>query len=82
MGTRFWIIRFFTVFVGAFIIIAGAQLVKGHTTNYAAYQGLIWAAIAAAVFTSARIYQSRRGQHCEICKDTPEMQKEATSLEK
>jgi hypothetical protein len=46
---------------------------KGHSLQYASTQGAIWGSISAAVFTIARIYQSRRKQHCALCKDTPEM---------
>jgi hypothetical protein len=72
MGTAFWIRRFLLVFASALTIIAGAQVLKGHTLGYSVTQGLLWAAIASTIFTGARIYQSRRGQHCAICRDTPE----------
>lgn len=74
MGTAFWIKRFFVVFAGASLIICAAQMLKGHELPYSVAQGAIWGAIAAIVFTAARLYQSRQGQHCAICKDTPEMQ--------
>ena len=74
MGSAFWIKRFLTVLVGAFAVISLAQLLQGHSWSYAAGQGAIWGAISAAVFTTARYWQARRGQHCAICKDTPEMQ--------
>jgi hypothetical protein len=74
MGTRFWIQRFLVVFAGAFLVIAVAQFLKRHDPSYAVKDGLIWAGVAATVFTAARIYQSSRGQHCAVCKDTPEMQ--------
>jgi len=73
VGTAFWIRRFFTVLALVGIIVALAQWAKGHTFEYAATQGAIWGFISATVFTVARIYQSRRKQHCSICKDTPEM---------
>lgn len=73
MGAAFWIRRFFTVLVLASVIIAAAQWAKGHTVEYAVTQGAIWGSLTAAVFTVARIFQSRRKQHCAICKDTPEM---------
>src|SRR4051812_42520370 len=73
MGTAFWIRRFLLVFVSAAAIIAAAQMLKGHTLGYAVSQGALWAAIASTIFTVARIYQSRRGQHCAICRDTPEL---------
>lgn len=47
----FWIRRFVLVFGGAWVVIVGAQLLKGHTIAYAAVQGLLWAAISATVFT-------------------------------
>jgi hypothetical protein len=74
MGTRFWIKRFFTVLVGASIVSSAAQFLKNHDFRYSAVQGIIWGVITATVFTIARLLQSRRGQHCAICKDTPEMQ--------
>lgn len=74
MGTTFWIKRFLTVLAGAFVVIGAAQMLKGHDLPYSVTQAAIWAAITATVFTVARFYQSRRGQHCAICKDTPEMQ--------
>lgn len=74
MGTTFWIRRFTLVFIAACVVIACAQWLKGHTLSYSITQGLVWAAVSASVFTAARIYQSRQGQHCAICRDTPEMQ--------
>ncbi|MBX7221965.1 MAG: hypothetical protein K1Y36_18580 [Blastocatellia bacterium] len=74
MGTTFWVRRFFLVLGGAFAIIAVAQFLKGHELAAAVEQGFLWAPITAAIFIGARIYQSRRGLHCAICRDTPEMQ--------
>lgn len=73
MGSVFWTKRFFTVLVGAFALICVAQVLKGHSLSYSASQAAIWGAISAAVFTIARFLQACRGQHCAICKDTPEM---------
>ena len=72
MGTAFWIRRFLLVFASALVIIAGVQMLKGRTLGYSVTRGLLWAAIASTIFTGARIYQSRRGRHCAICRDTPE----------
>lgn len=74
MGTAFWIRRFLAVFAGAFVVIAGVALLKGHGAEASALHGLLWGALSAALFTGSRIYQSRRGVHCAICRDTPEMQ--------
>ncbi|MGB3746568.1 MAG: hypothetical protein WA961_00080 [Rhodanobacter sp.] len=76
MSTGFWVKRFFTVLVGAFAIICVTQLLKGHDVDYSATQGAIWGTLCALVFTVARFFQARRGQHCAICKDTPEMQQD------
>lgn len=73
MGTAFWVKRFLVVMMGAFAIISLVQWLKGHGVDYALAQGAIWGTISATVFVSARIYQSRRGMHCSICKDTPDM---------
>jgi hypothetical protein len=73
VGTGFWIKRFLTVLVGASTIICVAQLLRGHGLAYSATQGPIWSVISATVFTVARFFQARRGQHCAICNDTPEM---------
>lgn len=75
MGTAFWIKRFLTVLVGASVVIGGAQMLKGHGLQYCATQGAIWGFLSATVFTGARVFQSRRGQHCAICRDTPKMRK-------
>jgi hypothetical protein len=75
MGTWFWIRRFFTVSTIAFAIIAGAHLLRGRSGKYAISEGLVWGLITAFIFTSTRLYRSRKGQHCAMCADTPEMQK-------
>ena len=73
MNAAFWIRRFLLVFVGEAIIIASAQLLKRRTLRYALAQAALWAAITATVFQGLASIQSRRGQHCAICRDTPEM---------
>lgn len=81
MGAAFWIKRFLTVFVGAVLVIGVAQYLKGNTVAYALTHGAVWGFITASVFTAARYWQSRRGQHCAICKDTPEMRDAALKSE-
>lgn len=72
MGITFWIKRFLVVAACAFVVIGSAQVFRGRELDDAALHGAMWAVISAAVFTVARFVQSRRGQHCAICKDTPE----------
>lgn len=72
MGASFWVRRFLLVFGIAFVVIAVAQLVQGESLNHAATQALLWAAISSAIFTGTRICRSRNGEHCAICRDTPD----------
>jgi len=74
MSSSFWIRRFLTVLIGAFVVIFLAQQLRGHDPAYAAVQASIWAPLSAVIFTITRFFQARRGQHCALCKDTPEMQ--------
>jgi hypothetical protein len=73
VGTAFWIRRFFTVFAIAFVIIGAAQLLKGRGAAYSLTQAALWGLASSLVFTVARYFQSRAGQQCAICKDTPEI---------
>lgn len=75
MGMWFWVRRFVVVTVGAFVLICAAHLVRGRGLAYSSFQAGVWSVITATVFTVSRYVQSRRGQHCAICKDTPEMQR-------
>ena len=75
MGTWFWVRRFFTVLALAFVLIAGAHLLRGRSAKYAVSEGIVWSLITASIFISTRLYRSRKGQHCAMCADTPEMQK-------
>lgn len=72
MGLAFWIKRFFAVMLLAFAILMAVELLKGHVPEVAVTFSLTWSLIAATIFTGARIYQSRRGRHCALCRDTPE----------
>lgn len=72
MGTAFWIRRFLLVFAGAFALIAASHVIRGRGIEYALTEALLWSTLTAAVFTGARIAQSRRGQHCAVCRDTPQ----------
>ena len=73
MKPTFWIKRFFVVFIGAFLILLIVGLLKGRSLEKVTAESAVWACVTAAVFVTARIYQSRKGQHCELCRDSPEM---------
>jgi hypothetical protein len=72
MPLSFWIKRFVTVFLGAFVVLIVVGMLKGRAFANAASESALWAGIAATIFIATRIYRSRRGQHCELCRDTPE----------
>ncbi len=73
MPLSFWIKRFVTVFLGAFVILLAIGLLKDRALSIAVRESALWAGIAATIFIVTRIYRSRRGEHCELCRDTPEM---------
>ena len=69
----FWIRRWCLAFVVAGLVIAASHWLRQRGLDYAVREGLLWGAITASVFVAARLWQSRRGQHCALCRDTPEM---------
>lgn len=71
MGIAFWVRRAATVFAIVAIILFVVSLLKGRGLVGSAEFAATWATAAAAVFTVGRLYQSRRGQHCELCQDIP-----------
>jgi cell division protein FtsW (lipid II flippase) len=73
MKPNFWIKRFFVIFIGAFLILLVVGLFKKRSLERAIAESAVWAGLTAVVFVTARIYQSRKGQHCALCRDTPEM---------
>jgi hypothetical protein len=72
MGRAFWIKRFLAATALVFAILMIVELLKGHALEPALAFSALWSLITSAVFTGARIYQSRKGRHCAICRDTPE----------
>lgn len=64
--------RFAVATVVGFVLITGGQLLRGRPWEVAAGHGLLWAAIAAAIFTANRWYRLRRGERCAVCGDGPE----------
>jgi hypothetical protein len=59
--------RFVIVFGLAFLMIAGAQVLRGRTHLAAVLHGLIWAAISACIFVVSQIHRERRKQRCAVC---------------
>jgi hypothetical protein len=77
MPLTFWIKRFLTVFTGAFVVLLALALLRGRGWERAVGESALWAGIATVLFTATRVYRSRRGEHCELCGDTPEGGKNA-----
>lgn len=71
MGTAFWIRRTATVFAIVATVLYVVSLLKGRGFLGSAEFAAVWAAASTAVFVGARLYQSSRGQHCELCQDVP-----------
>ena len=71
MGAAFWIRRFALAFVIAFVVLTGAQVLRGRALEPSLLHGLLWGVISAGVFVGARLYQSSRGRHCALCNDIP-----------
>ena len=67
MNTLLWTRRFLVVFAFAFVVIAGAQLLRGRAAQHALVHGLLWSAVSAAIFIGARAYRERRQERCAIC---------------
>lgn len=72
MKPTFWIRRFLFVFAGAFAVLVAAGLVRGRPWPVILADSALWAALAAGLFVATRLYHSRRGRHCELCRDMPE----------
>jgi hypothetical protein len=75
MGRSFWIKRFVVVTASIFFVLMVAELLNGHGIETSLLFSAMWSLIASSVFTGARIYHSRRGRHCAICRDSPEPKK-------
>ena len=79
MKPSFWIKRFLVVYCGAFVVLLVVGLIKGRSFDRVASECAFWAGVTASVFVVARFYQSKQGQHCALCRDTPEMAQNAES---
>jgi hypothetical protein len=73
MPLSFWIKRFIIVFLGVFVVLLIFGILKERGLARAAAESALWAGISATIFIATRIYRARKGQHCELCRDTPEM---------
>ena len=80
MPLSFWIKRFLAVFSGVFLVLLAVGLLKDRPLRQAVAESALWAAISTTIFIATRVYYSRRGQHCELCGDTPGLDGQACEL--
>jgi hypothetical protein len=78
MGKKFWVLRFFKVYVGVFILLFVIHLIKGNEILESFYFAIIWAFLSTSVFVGSRVYQSKKGIACELCNDIPKKNEERT----
>lgn len=71
-STRFWIIRYLSVIVGLFALLAGLYLLRGMEAADAAREAIVWSLLAGTLFVGSRYYRARRGIACALCRDTVE----------
>lgn len=71
MGASFWIRRAASVFAMIAAVLFAVSLLKGRGLLGSAELAAVWASASTAVFVGARLYQSSRGQRCELCQDVP-----------
>ena len=60
-----------TVFAIIASVLFVIGLLKGRGLLESAEFTAVWATASTAVFVVGRLYQSRRGQHCDLCQDIP-----------
>lgn len=66
-GVGFWIKRFVTVLLLAFVVIGLGQLARGRGLEHALTEAAIWSPITAAVYLAAVWYHWRKGRYCRAC---------------
>jgi hypothetical protein len=72
VGISFWVVRFAKIYIGSFLVLVVAQLLKGRDASSAATHAALWGLIATSIFIAARLYRSNRGETCTLCNDTPQ----------
>lgn len=72
MRPIFWIRRFFLVYLGGFAVLVVAGLIRSRPWEVVLGDSALWAGLAAGLFIATRLYHSRKGRHCALCRDMPE----------
>jgi hypothetical protein len=82
MSLTFWIKRFLIVFSGVFVVLLAISVLRERALERSVGEGALWAGISTAIFIATRVYRLRKGQHCELCGDTPELREDGASASK
>jgi hypothetical protein len=69
MGALFWIKRYLMAAVPLFAILAAVEWIKGSTAREDYMSALVWALLAAAIFTYSSFRRYRRAESCAMCDD-------------
>lgn len=68
MNTKFWILRFISVLIGASLIIFIAQYVKSDSSQYAFIQSAIWGPATALIYIIVLFFKLKHNPACAIKK--------------
>ena len=74
MPLGFWIRRFCFILVCAAVPLSMLYMLRGQSPRRAAGEAVLWGAIAATIVIVTRLVRLRRGQRCEVCRDSPDQQ--------
>lgn len=55
------------------MVLATFSLLRGRTPTTAIIDSAVWGTIVGCILVATRVYRSRLGQACPMCKDTPEV---------
>lgn len=72
MKPAFWIKRFLVVCAGVFAVLFIVGILRGRTPGSVALESAFWSLVTTSIFLTTRLIRSRKGQQCELCRDTPE----------
>jgi hypothetical protein len=63
------IVQFLWVCGTMIMLLAGIELIKGHTLAEALPFAIGWGLLSSAIFVGSRYYQARKGVGCAACGD-------------
>lgn len=67
MGAAFWVKRYLLAAVPLFAILAAVEWFKGSTALADYLSALVWAMVAAWIFTAGAYRRYRKAEACTMC---------------